>query len=46
MECVALFLFFVVSHIDGMRTRGVSHIFIFGEVLMSGQSALGELRES
>ena len=40
MECVALF-FCVVSHIDGMRTRGKSHIFIFGEVSMSGQSAFG-----
>ena len=37
------FLFFVVSHIDGMRTTGVSHFFIFGEVSMGGQSAFGEL---
>ena len=34
------------SHIvnsDGMRTTGVSHFCIFGEVSMGGQSAFGEL---
>ena len=38
-----VFVFQFVSHINDMRTRRVSHILIFGEVSMSGQSDFGEL---
>jgi hypothetical protein len=39
-ECIAPFVLFSL-HINDMRTGGVPHFLIFGEVSMSGQSVFG-----